>query len=294
MKLNFLVFSLMFLPPKSNNDDEKSENNDRKDTVTPPKQVTQFSERPSTTGNPTTSRESKTRNAGGRDGINNDAATEFSVNMRNSLILAQLQSQLSIALQNKNVAPFYVKSSKANNLVTLQTAQSSSKDNLQIPTFATNHRSQLPLTVMPQTHTVNKQVAEALRIAVSNNRKAAQTPPKKAAEQNGEIPATVKTSTATDVEKMEFDTVTSSRLKESTDTKLPLKKRRLIGVDDSIPTSELNLSSEMLQSNLTSAKQIENILQMAKDYPISPTNANINSLITGIPNQSLAKLSSGN
>ncbi|KAH3701086.1 hypothetical protein DPMN_076070 [Dreissena polymorpha] len=91
---------------------------------------------------------------------------------------------------------------------------------------------------------VNKSVASALRQAVSNNIKATQPASISKANDNVQIPANSRSDSVSAPTKVDSYDLEVSKKKETSDTNLPLKKRRLIGVDG---------ESENLNSSVTLA-----------------------------------------
>lgn len=299
--------SLMFLPPKSSNDDDDDESDMKSDSVTPSISLTQFPKLSTTSGIPTTSHPASLvrisqQTSSGRDGISTNLVSE---NVANSLLLAQLQNQLSRALQNNNIQPFFIPQAQMvapltqTHLMTALNLANSVGHVLPANTLSIdNSTSQLPLTLVPQTQTVNKNIAKALRQVVSNNQMMKATEIPLQIEENVQGSDGRNIASAPASPRVQHKSVPSTRKPGSTDTNLPLKKRRLIGITDtSLATSDLNPVSSEINSNLdtlASARQIENILQMAKDYPACTTSASSNmnpSLVSGL---SQAKLPSGN
>lgn len=276
-----VLSSLRFFPPKSSEDNENLESGAQSDLVTPSSSVTQISLQPTTSGIPGTSQPTSLV-LGGRGSPATAAVSENAANLKNSMILAQLQNQLSLALKSKNVHPVLQSQTHPafaqNNPLTVRPGFNSK--------FATNDKSDsqnLPLTVIKQNLTINKNVAKALRQAVSNNKIKAEFPAAENLQEktNDKVPA----ASNNEQERMDCESLPSSRKAGGTDNNLPLKKRRLIGMsDESLTTSDLNLNSNALSTNLdtlASARQIENILQMAKDYPASSADSAL-SLVTSL------------
>ncbi|XP_045207326.2 serine-rich adhesin for platelets-like [Mercenaria mercenaria] len=295
-----VLSSLMFFPPKSSEENENSESGGKNDLVTPSTTVTQFTLQPSTSGIPTTSQPTYLVQRGGRGGTGSATLSENATNLKNSMILAQLQSQLNLALKNRNVQPVFHPQAHA---VLAQNKNVSAVKPGLTAKYVTNDKpdsQNVPLTVLKQNLTVNKNVAKALRQVVSNNKLKAEIPQtentQKKVTGNSETASACVTAPRDEHEKMECESLPSSQWKAgSTDTNLPLKKRRLIGMNDgSLTTSDLNLNSSTFSTNLdtlTSTRQIENILQMAKDYPAASTAGD--STMSLVSNLSQPKLQSG-
>ncbi|XP_060551884.1 uncharacterized protein LOC132713348 isoform X2 [Ruditapes philippinarum] len=121
-----------------------------------------------------------------------------------------------------------------------------------------------------------------LRQAVSNNKLKSELPSAEGLQVKTSENLTDEVASHNEQEKMDCESLASGRLNGGTDNNLPLKKRRLIGMNnESLTTSDLNFGSSANLDTLASARQIENILQMAKDYPASSADSAL-SLVTSL------------
>lgn len=271
--------SLMFLPPKSSidgNDDEGMTNNVQETpSSTLPKNLRGHQTLP---GIPTTLPVTPQLPKLGRPP--KSATREANSAERNKAILAELENQL---WKNSSM-PIVCISSRAP--IAMNSARIARPNLLSSPlpltlTHSKPASKQVPLTVVSQAQTVNQDVAKALRNAMSRN-----TPKFESDRMHDDLmePGDKNASTAMPVNNQDDKAVDSTissvtlKNKDNSDTNLPLKKRRLVGMMNSTSSNSDTLSSKtnpdscVSLATLSTLRQIDNVFQMENERLNSQTH----------------------
>ncbi|KAL4229264.1 Death-associated protein kinase 1 [Mactra antiquata] len=277
MEAASVLSSLMFLPPKSSKDGDITEGNHDNDQDTPSLlSSTNLGSLPSLPGIPPSLHVTPSLPKLGRPP--KSAARNLTAEERNKIILAELENRLRQSFDNNSSISSsqskYRKVVKANgeNSSGLQTP-TLPRSNLGLPVSFPSD-TQVPLTVLPQTHTVNKNVLKALRNAMAKSSAGRNESDVNSNTETEHViekcSSPVMSTASNESEKMECESTSSPlKKKDSSDTNLPLKKRRLVGMME--PSTGHSDSSGFIESvpslgALNTSRQIENILQMEGEH----------------------------
>ncbi|WAR04483.1 BCL3-like protein [Mya arenaria] len=279
-----VLSSLIYLPPKEPSSKDDTPTNVKSPQTVTTETLTYFPNAQSRTGIPESPHHlrTQTKQARGRGTMRVKNTASARANDQNAALLANMVSDRvleNIAQLKKSKNSQQIENTPtANEQAAVMAAwQQLQRDQRPIESHvitpergrSNSSLSRPPTAKVPRTIntdvTVNKTVAMALRQAVASNINKVET----------DSSTKNKTPTSTVARTDKVDIEGASKKKDDTETKLPLKKRRLIGVDDE--NSSL-LSSEFLTraaDSVTTSRNLESMMQLAKQ-----TSQDLPSLVT--------------
>lgn len=211
-----VLSSLIFLPPKSDQNENSTENTEE-NTPNPTSVNLTYLPNSQNSGIPV-SPHHRAQGRQSKRGRGKAFSSASAHDKKTSEIIAQLNSHLKKAVHLLPQDPKSIEKRTVKDIAPLDVA--SAGTTLKYQSLSSE-----------ASVSVNKSVASALRQAVSNNIKATQPTSISKANDNAHNPANSKIYSVSAPTKVDSYDLDVSKKKENSDTNLPLKKRRLVGVD---------------------------------------------------------------